>query len=87
MRSLKTAAGEVDTVALDVMRAAFNLHPVQEQVPSSVSATGEGLNYIPAHELVAAVTKVDCPANFVPVAMIETGAKGAGYGAREEARS
>jgi hypothetical protein len=30
---------------------------------------------------------MDCPANFVPVAMIETGAKGAGYGAREEARS
>jgi glutamyl-tRNA reductase len=57
MRSLKTAAGEADTVALDVMRAAFNLHAVQEQVPSSVSATGEGLNYIPAHELVAAVTK------------------------------
>jgi glutamyl-tRNA reductase len=53
MRTLKTAAEEADTVALDVMRAAFNLPAVQEQAPSSVSATGEGPNYIPAHELVA----------------------------------
>lgn len=52
MRTLKTAAGEADTVALDVMRAVFNLPAVREQVPSSVSATGEGLNYIPAYELV-----------------------------------
>ena len=53
MRTLKIAAGEADTVALDVMRAAFNLPAVQEQVPSSVSATGEGLSCISAHELVA----------------------------------
>jgi glutamyl-tRNA reductase len=53
MRMLKTAAREADTVTLDVMRAAFNLPAAQEQVLSSVSAMGEGLNYIPAHELVA----------------------------------
>jgi hypothetical protein len=50
---LKTAAGEADTVTLDVMRAAFNLPAAQEQVPSSVSAMGEGSNYIPADELLA----------------------------------
>jgi glutamyl-tRNA reductase len=53
MRMLKTAAGEADTVTLDVMRAAFNLPAAQEEVPSSVFERGEGLNYIPAHELVA----------------------------------
>jgi glutamyl-tRNA reductase len=53
MRMLKTAAGEADTVTLDVMRAAFNLPAAQEQVPSSVSAMGEGSNYIPADELLA----------------------------------
>jgi hypothetical protein len=53
MRMLKTAAREADTVALDVMRAAFNLPAAQEQVPPSGSAMGEGSNYIPAHELVA----------------------------------
>ena len=53
MRMLKTAAGEADTVTLDVMRAAFNLPAAQEEVPSSVSAMGEGANYIPADELLA----------------------------------
>jgi hypothetical protein len=40
-------------VTLDVMRAAFNLPAAQEEVPSSVFERGEGLNYIPPHELVA----------------------------------
>jgi len=53
MRIVKTAAGEADTVVLDVMRAVFNLPAAQEQVPSSVFERGEGLNYTPAHELVA----------------------------------
>jgi glutamyl-tRNA reductase len=53
MQMLKTAAGEADTATLDIMRAAFNLPAAQEQAPSSVSAMEEGLNYIPAHELVA----------------------------------
>jgi hypothetical protein len=50
---LKTAAGEADTVTLDVMRAAFNLPAAQEEVPSSVFERGEGSNYIPADELLA----------------------------------
>jgi glutamyl-tRNA reductase len=53
MRTLKTAAREADAVALDVMRAAFNLPAAQEQVPSSGSDMGEGSNYISAHELFA----------------------------------
>jgi glutamyl-tRNA reductase len=53
MRVVKTAAGEADAVVLDVMRSVFNLSAAQEQVPSSVFERGEGLNYIPAHELAA----------------------------------